>query len=447
MGYDPIFRTQPGPAAIQPAPTAGQSLTPGLTTPTSTTAPGPYPTLPQSYASPVTTGAYVPALSAGVSSPGSSVEQYEYATIDPALEATGPTRLTVSANSYDGAQPFRQELKGGLEDPGSFSPTASQAHNQKGGTIPVGASLVSLTPTLCRGEVLLAYTSFPAKRIKIDDLFSVGGTIPAPAVPSDNPALLDHVKTAYLNMYAPAIDELLETTWFSTRGWHTLLADSSLCQQFGAVLERSRLPVRKDDVATLAVTQGMETRLIWCLMGLPGCVSIDSTGDNGVASTNGVKTEPAEEDSHGADAAEASSRFQILESLLSGTALEVNPARIDTLGGTDDKLTDSGTAEFWHLIGELRIAQNWNRETVDALLLTVRTFLGKEARDIVYSTAVVRHLAGQAVSQHAVNDDAAQVLVAREFIQNQMSKATNVVFQRICGMVVRSWGPLLGAQS
>lgn len=82
----------------------------------------------------------MPPLSAGVSSPSSSVEQYEYAAaIDPALETTGPNQLNVAVASYDGAQAFRQDLKGGLEDTGPYSPTASDSHNQKGGTFPIPA--------------------------------------------------------------------------------------------------------------------------------------------------------------------------------------------------------------------------------------------------------------------------------------------------------------------
>lgn len=105
LGYDPIFKSQPGPAAIQPAPSGAPSMQ--ATSATSS----PYPPPPQGYM-PAGSQPYAPTLSTGLSSPGSSAEPYDYsAAIDPALEGAGTPQLQISANSYGGAQDFKQSLE------------------------------------------------------------------------------------------------------------------------------------------------------------------------------------------------------------------------------------------------------------------------------------------------------------------------------------------------
>jgi hypothetical protein len=85
-GYDPIFKQQQGPAAIQPAPSSAPSQ--GGSTATS-----------QGYGNQphmlgyggVSNMNYDPTLSGSVSSPGSAGQQYDYASaIDPALESAAP---------------------------------------------------------------------------------------------------------------------------------------------------------------------------------------------------------------------------------------------------------------------------------------------------------------------------------------------------------------------
>ena len=104
LGYDPIFKQQPGPAAIQPAPSSAPSL--GGMVATS----NPYGQQPQMLtnygAPPANMSSYDRALSAGVSSPGSVHPQYDYTNaIDPALadvaaappvNTTAPTYQTTS---------------------------------------------------------------------------------------------------------------------------------------------------------------------------------------------------------------------------------------------------------------------------------------------------------------------------------------------------------------
>ena len=80
--------------------------------------PSPYPPVPQGYM-PAVTQPYGPSLTAGVSSPGSSAEPYDYSNaIDPALEGAGTSQMQVPLSSYDGADQIRQ---GGMQNANLFS--------------------------------------------------------------------------------------------------------------------------------------------------------------------------------------------------------------------------------------------------------------------------------------------------------------------------------------
>lgn len=97
LGYDPIFKAQPGPAAIQPAPSSAPSMNPLTTTSSS------YPPPPQGYM-PASSQPFAPGLTAGAASPDQSAEPFDYTTaIDPALEAAGSSQMQVHSSLYDGS--------------------------------------------------------------------------------------------------------------------------------------------------------------------------------------------------------------------------------------------------------------------------------------------------------------------------------------------------------
>ena len=78
LGYDPIFKSQPGPTAIQPALGGASSA--------QSTSSSPYPPPPQGYVHAGTQG-YGPVGQVGTDSETSTVQPYDYgAAIDPALE-------------------------------------------------------------------------------------------------------------------------------------------------------------------------------------------------------------------------------------------------------------------------------------------------------------------------------------------------------------------------
>jgi hypothetical protein len=110
LGYDPIFKQQPGPAQIQPAPNS-------VPTPHSTT-PGPAPTAPSSSTysqSPVPQG-YAPASSSGyapAASATSGVHSSEnFNAIDPALAAPPGQAAHQGQPPYNGVHMMDPAMRG-----------------------------------------------------------------------------------------------------------------------------------------------------------------------------------------------------------------------------------------------------------------------------------------------------------------------------------------------
>lgn len=138
MGYDPIFKSQPGPAPIQPAPSSSQPMTPTMTTPTSTSAPGGFTSMPAGYGAAPAGAGYGPNVSGGASSPGSSVEPFEYsAAIDPALEVAGvvppplPTPLTAPPTAYDAPHAYRASMKRSLDETSAYPQAVSELSHRR----------------------------------------------------------------------------------------------------------------------------------------------------------------------------------------------------------------------------------------------------------------------------------------------------------------------------
>ncbi len=448
LGYDPIFKSQPGPAAIQPAPSGAPSMHATSVTSTSTTSP-----YPPGYA-PAVTGGYAPALSTGASSPGSSVEPYDYATaIDPALEASGPSQMPGPPAPFDGSQGFRSDLKRGLGSASPYSSGASETQNLRGGATPVQTMNTAQAPPI-NGTGFMrtssAHTGSPAKRIKIDDLLSVGGAMPPSLAPSNEhgnsiaPALYDEIRNLYNNVYAPAIDKFLETRWFQTRGLARLLHDYKLCELFAALLHRFH-NARADDRDATTLTQNVEARVIWSLMTMCRSAGL----------TNGLKGQ-IDNDMDSEGLGEAVKRLDIFETLVSGHHMDVIPLAPpdrSRSGASHYEQQKFREREFWFLIAQfltLRDDEASSAKQIDDTLTTCRALLdSRENRDVIYSIAIVRHI-GQRypefpdnVQQPIGNDEQdakAKLYVAKKFIEDEaQGKGTTQVIQRLCGVAMKSW--------
>ncbi|OBT88261.1 hypothetical protein VE02_02759 [Pseudogymnoascus sp. 03VT05] len=124
LGYDPIFKQQPGPSPIQPAPSSAplQAATLATANPY-----GNQPSMLQGYGAQVPAMAFDASLSAGVSSPGSA-QQFDYSSaIDPALEAVaapqGAPQFTQGTEYFYGDELARSSPFFPSSPPSSFPPT------------------------------------------------------------------------------------------------------------------------------------------------------------------------------------------------------------------------------------------------------------------------------------------------------------------------------------
>lgn len=199
MGYDPIFKAQPGPAAIQPAPSSGAPAAVSSSTPVPYGIPG----------ATVGNTVYAPQISTAVSSPASSSELYDYPVIDPSLEASAPPVTTHTGT-------FLAETSGTYRPKRAYdqaSPLSCISDTPRSSGTPLGRSS---TPNP------RDTSSNTAKRIKIDDLLSGGSRNGLPLTPPSGDQVTQPTSTMmytelYKNKYAPSLDALLETEWFRSR--------------------------------------------------------------------------------------------------------------------------------------------------------------------------------------------------------------------------------------
>ncbi|PMD64100.1 uncharacterized protein K444DRAFT_492794, partial [Hyaloscypha bicolor E] len=380
LGYDPIFKQQPGPAAIQPAPSSAPSSA-GVTATSN-----PYGNQPQmlagGYGAPANM-AYDPALSAGVSSPGSASQQFDYTSaIDPALEAVAPPTSAASGASYQ--------------------------------------------------------TTTPAKRT-VNDLLALGGPVP-PRSTTDtatNPTMLDEVKHLYYSIYAPGLENFLESKWFSVKGLAKLLEGKFYLEQFAALLQQFA-KTSQNDQKEIQYTSSVEARVVWALASMVRTAAAESNGVN-------VKTVPATD-----DPTEATNRLNVFETLLTGRVAASNPLTAPVAGSTDHHRLRE--LEFWYTLGNFVCHQYEDAaaaKEVDETLSALRNLLdGRENRDVLYSIAVVRGL-GQRVSEYTDNDtplhldesdNKSKLLVAKKFVMDEAAGAgTTNVIRRLCDLSARSW--------
>lgn len=144
---------------------------------------------------------------------------------------------------------------------------------------------------------------------------------------------------------------------------------------------------------------------------------------------------------------DAVQRFDVLEHLVSSPSAAGPPTET---GSASAEPTEGGPDDFWALAR--RFARLPDRESSTArreVLRSMRMVLeNRENRDIVYSMAVVRQLRSSAVNFPAdlpepsgddEHDPATQLFVAKTFLERETTMGAHRVFQRLCGMVVRSW--------
>jgi hypothetical protein len=377
---------------------------------------------------------YDPALSAGVSSPGSATQQYDYASaIDPALEsATAPT---TAGNLFTQATPgmpnIRNDLKREMQSASPYSSSgASDTPHLRGGAAP------SVSPSVAHFAEDAADTTLPAKRT-VHDLLAMGGAPPTLVPQDQNPSSIDETKHLYYSIYAPGLESFLESKWFSVKGLNKFLGDKPVMDLFGALLRNFQKP--NTDPKELLYTNSVESRVVWAL----ACnVQAGAAEMNGAKSTGLVP--PTD------DPVEAAHRLSVFETLLTGRVALHNPLTQPVPGSTDHHRLRE--LEFWYTLANfacLRYDDPNAAKDIDDALTALRTLLdGRENRDVLYSVAVIRAI-GQRVSDYTdsemphhfdESDMKSKLLVAKKFITDEASgNGTTNVIRRFCELVYRTW--------
>ncbi|KAL8936219.1 MAG: hypothetical protein Q9211_004289 [Gyalolechia sp. 1 TL-2023] len=402
LGYDPIFKSQPGPAAIQPAPSAAPSM------PSTPASAPPYPPPPQGYI-PASSKPYAPSnLMANAHSPNAAHEQhYDYhATLDPALASSLQSK--VSAEMFNGADPQRDSMTASPYPPGAVAET---------------------------------------KRSRMDDLVALDGVPPpAPTISYPLPPVgYDDVCLAYRRVYGPHIDKFLETQWFNNRGLHYVLQDARLCERFATLVARFNIGQQDPGYdQAKAATQSLEASVIWSIMSIARRVADSPDPSSGQISA---------EEIHGG-VLDAARRVEILENMLLGQHLDSEaPTSTESSrngAGLQVQLQER-EREFWRLMHRfltIRDDEASASHELDATLKDARNFLDvKENRDVIYSIALVRLHGGRENLETLSNQNSGgsnmqdkNLTLAKDFLEKQAAgKGTTQVVQRICGMAVRAW--------
>ncbi|GAB7363866.1 hypothetical protein MBLNU230_g4430t1 [Neophaeotheca triangularis] len=360
LGYDPIFKQQPGPAAIQPAPSIVAE--------------------PQTLPS-------VPAVNQHQSlhhvggAPASAGPHDYNASLDPALSGNDPDSIASAQNSY--------------------------------------------TTTLKRERKV--------KNIAMEQLFSLNDIAPAfqvhelpPSLPSN---LQQDIADFYSYNYAAGLDKMFETSWYSQRGLAQLEQDDQLLDFVAQCLDRFR--TKSEDYHARKGILSLEARLIWQFACMP-------------------RNTP-QRDAH---TWEVLPRIDTVENLLTGQFLP--PTRIPPPprpgSFPQDKEDEQG---FWHNLGRFVSLRDDQPDStvlqhVNDTLGGMRGILGMiEARDVLYSLAIARHIGGRMTEFHpgrrlvastnADHEDLSKLVVAQDFTAQEEQRGTTQVVQRICGMSIRSW--------
>ncbi|KAI9713967.1 MAG: hypothetical protein M1820_000697 [Bogoriella megaspora] len=437
LGYDPIFKQQPGPANLQPAPSAS----PQSKAETSSAGPTPpsYPSGPQNFPAASTAG-YAPGFSS-TSSPNPSSESAfnDYGTaIDPAL---GP-----GENGHMAGNHINQNNNSG----DVYRSAAEMPYPSRGehGLRHITAAYAD--STLSEHNTDLS----SATRLKMDELFALNNAAPSLPPPRTEPLppdLIEEAKTIYEREYATGLDRLLETTWYSTTGLMRLTHYTQLVEEIDfALSEMRRVPSEDHDGQRRL--ESLEAKLVWDL----ACMCR-------MAPPTGFSPTPRDPEDQ-AKLAEVQIRLGIVEGLLCSS----NPVGLGQ-NGADSVDFRKPTAypepktqqivyfsrEFWRYLG-LYVSyppadpSPQTARYVEDTLTNMRGILQMlENRDVLYSIAIARHYGSrmpefpdQGPSALSTDDTDVRnkVNVAKRFCEDESNgKGTTQVIQRICGMAVRGW--------
>lgn len=402
MGYDPIFKQQPGPAAIQPAPNSQGASPTTLVSP---------PTIPSStthpFQPPVVPSSYPPAAH-----PNSAFEQplqpsaklgkteggFEYPpAIDPSLGGVGAP-VTGNPAQYQTAQKPAGDQKLGIHSTGP-----------RGGTPlpidPLHAPSPSSSQPRLPQEITLTYMRVPAKMVKVDELVALGGAPPPDPTTPPTPETVEEITRLYYEVYVPGLTAFFESGWYdlnkdqpptATNNSLSVLKENPRVMNLFTTFLHTISKVKTTNPADMMHSGHLESCLVWALARLP-LPSLPTS----------VREPPAPYPAQD-DVIELCNRIIVFETLLSGEYLQTNPLTPSPeLPRAPSKTKDFNYAranelDFWYHLGEYVLRSNnptgaTGRDGVvvrEAILSRMRAVLdSRENRDVLYSIVVLRELA------------------------------------------------------
>lgn len=273
----------------------------------------------------------------------------------------------------------------------------------------------------------------PVKHITIDQLFSLNHVAPSFQIHEIPPQLPPNVKQEVSDFfsytYAPGLDKMFETTWYTQRGLAQLEQDHELLNFVAQCADRFH--TKGEDFHARKGIISLEARLVWQLACMP--------------------RHAHQRDAH---TWEALARVDTVENLLTGQFLPPTHIPLPPHVGAVGKDKEDEQA-FWHNLGKFVSLRDDKPDPtvlqhINEALNGMRGILGMiEARDVLYSLAIARHIGGRmaeffpsrrlVASTNADHEDLSKLVVAQDFTAQEEQRGTTQVVQRICGMSIRSW--------
>lgn len=299
-------------------------------------------------------------------------------------------------------------------------------------------------------ECKAAYTSFLAKKMKVDELIALGGFTPPTSSSPPSASVIDECMKIYNEIYGPGLSLFFESKWYelqeSSAGSSNPAAAIRENQQILALLTtfiKTINGILNPSSTELTYSNRLESCVVWALARLPGSLF---PGDEPVWPHDAVPVED--------NPLEAWHRVTIYETLVSGGTLEVNPFPPPSPGAIDP--ARKRELEFWYYLGEY-LRQNHSSPSAadtaarEQALRFLRSLLdGRENRDVLYSTAVLREYTARwdaalneqtAPSHLDETDPRCKLAVATRFIRDMGASTggtTNVV-RRMAEVVYMSF--------
>ena len=262
----------------------------------------------------------------------------------------------------------------------------------------------------------------------MDDLFSLDGVPPQyqkrETPPPISPAMQREIAEFYTFHFAPGLDRVLETDFYTAHGLLHLQANAPLHDFVAQCVEQFR--ARSDDAKANSQIRSLEARLVWHLAVMPRSTT-----------------------SH----PDLIARVGTLEALLTGQFVDSNMAPSFPQHTTAQPKYNEHA--FWHNLGRFVSIRDdlpdlSAAKQVNDVLGAMRGILGMlENRDVLYSMAVARHIGGRMPEFHPQkhlvpstndpNDELNKLKVAHQFVESENQRGTTQVIQRFCGMALQSW--------